>query len=55
MELLIKVGEYKKGSDKVADEAISKFDRINNVLKQGLRETSSFDETIHSMQQAVDE
>ena len=55
VELLIKVGEYKKGSDKVADEAISKFDRINSVLKQGLHETSSFDETIRSMQQAVDE
>ena len=55
VELLIKVGEYKKGSDKVADEAISKFDRINSVLKQGLHETSSFDETIHSMQQAVGE
>ena len=54
VELLIKVGEYRKGSDKVADEAIGRFDRICGVLKQGLRETSSFDETIHRMQQAVD-
>ena len=53
VELLIKVGEYKKGTDSVADEAILKVDRINALLRQDLHETSSFDETIQLMQQAV--
>ncbi len=53
VELLIKVGEYKEGSDSVADEAIRKVDGINAVLKQGLREPSSFDETIQRIHQAV--
>ena len=54
MELLIKVGEYKQGSDSLADEAIAKVDRINAVLKQDLRESSSLEETLQRMQRAVD-
>lgn len=54
VELLIKVGEYKQGSDSLADEAIAKVDRINAVLKQDLRESSSLEETLQRMQRAVD-
>jgi type III secretion protein N (ATPase) len=49
VELLVRIGEYKKGSDAAADEAISKIDSINNFLKQGLREQSSFDQTLQAM------
>ena len=55
VELLIKVGEYSKGSDKLADEAIGKVGRINGVLKQDIHETSSFDETIQRLKQAVED
>ncbi len=51
VELLVRIGEYKKGSDPAADEAISKIESINNFLKQGLREQSSFDQTLQAMLQ----
>ena len=54
VELLLKIGEYKRGSDPRADEAIEKVDAVNGILKQGLFETSSFDETLQRMQQVVD-
>ena len=54
VELLLKIGEYKRGSDPRADEAIQKVDAVNGILKQGLFETSSFDETLQRMQQVVD-
>ena len=54
VELLIKVGEYKKGSDSATDEAIRKVDQIKTFLKQGLYETSPFNDTIHWMRQMVD-
>ena len=34
IELLVKVGEYKPGSDPVADEALRKIDAIKDFLKQ---------------------
>jgi type III secretion protein N (ATPase) len=46
VELLVKIGEYKAGSDKVADEAIAKIDEIRNFLKQGTRERVELEETI---------
>lgn len=55
VELLIKVGEYKAGSDACADEAIGKVDRINAILKQDLREASSFDNTMQRMRSVVEE
>lgn len=49
VELLVRIGEYKKGSDAASDEAIAKVDAINAFLKQGLREQSTFDETLQAM------
>ena len=46
VELLVKIGEYKAGSDKLADEAIAKIDHIRNFLKQGTKERMAFEETI---------
>ena len=54
IELLIRIGEYKRGSDPVADEATQKIDAINATLIQGLNETSTFDETVQRMRQVVD-
>ena len=53
VELLVRIGEYKPGSDAVTDEAIRKIEAINAFLKQGLREKSSFNETLQAMQQLV--
>ena len=54
IELLIKIGEYKQGSDPTADEAKRKIDTINETLRQGLRETSFLDETVERIRQVVD-
>lgn len=44
-ELLIKIGEYKRGSDKAADYAIDHYDRVLAFLKQGIEEKSTWEET----------
>jgi type III secretion protein N (ATPase) len=48
-ELLIRIGEYKKGSDKAADFAIDHIDRLNRFLKQEVDEKSSFKETVQQL------
>ncbi|WP_461833084.1 type III secretion system ATPase SctN [Desulfothermus sp.] len=53
VELLVKLGEYSKGSDKEADEALSKIDAMNSFLKQGLEEISPFEETINKLKEVV--
>ncbi len=53
VELLVRIGEYKAGSDALADEAIRKVEAINTFLKQGLREKSSFADTLQALQQLV--
>jgi type III secretion protein N (ATPase) len=49
MELLIKIGEYKRGSDKLADEAIDKIDDIRAFLRQSVDERSEFDDTLQEL------
>jgi type III secretion protein N (ATPase) len=49
VELLVKIGEYKRGSDAVADEAIDKIESIRAFLKQGTRERSDLSATIRSL------
>ncbi len=53
VELLVQIGEYKRGADKEADEAIDRIDRVNAFLKQGLGEKSTFVETLSGMIRAV--
>lgn len=43
LEFLIRIGEYQKGSDSLADEAILKNNIILKFLQQGIHEKSSFD------------
>ncbi len=45
-ELLIKIGEYKRGSDKMADFAIDYVEKVNKFLKQGVEEKCSAQETL---------
>ena len=45
-ELLIKIGEYKRGSDKMADFAIDHIDKVFKFLKQGIEEKCSYQETL---------
>jgi ATP synthase in type III secretion protein N len=56
VELLVRVGEYQRGSDTIADEAISKIDRINNFLRQvGARSgaKTAIEETRYQMREIV--
>lgn len=45
-ELLIKIGEYKRGSDKMGDFAIDNIDKVNKFLKQAVDEKCSFQESL---------
>lgn len=45
-ELLIKIGEYKRGADKAGDFAIDHIDKVNEFLKQGIDEKCSWEETL---------
>ena len=49
VELLLRIGEYKKGNDAETDEAIDKMPQLNEFLRQGLTEKTSFQETIERM------
>ncbi len=48
-ELLIRIGEYKPGSDKGADFAIKYIDKVNRFLRQQVDEKSSFEETVQQL------
>ncbi len=48
-ELLIRIGEYKKGNDPATDEAIDKNPAINNFLKQKMGEKSSFEDALEGI------
>jgi type III secretion protein N (ATPase) len=48
-ELLIRIGEYKKGSDPATDEAIEKNKAINDFLKQKLSEKSSYQDALEGL------
>jgi ATP synthase in type III secretion protein N len=48
-ELLIRIGEYKPGSDKNADFAIRYIDKVNQFLKQKVEEKPSFEQTLNQL------
>jgi len=51
VDLLIKVGEYKKGSDPDTDMAVMKHKLINSFLKQDRNEFNSFQETLSKLEE----
>jgi type III secretion protein N (ATPase) len=53
VELLLKIGEYKRGSDPETDEAIAKNAAVNAYLRQALDERPTYDESISRLKQAV--
>ena len=53
VELLLKIGEYRKGADRDTDEAIEKSDAVNSFLKQGLTERPTYGETLAMLGKAV--
>jgi type III secretion protein N (ATPase) len=53
VELLVKLGEYKRGTDKVADKAIDRIASIRAFLCQRPDERSDFDETIEQLEGLV--
>jgi type III secretion protein N (ATPase) len=48
-ELLIRIGEYKSGSDKQADFAIKYVEAVNRFLKQRVDEVCTFEETLDQL------
>ncbi|HLO79139.1 MAG TPA: type III secretion system ATPase SctN [Magnetospirillum sp.] len=53
VELLVKIGEYKRGADPTTDEALDKIDAINAFLRQRTDERSGFDDTLAAMEALV--
>jgi ATP synthase in type III secretion protein N len=53
VELLVRVGEYRRGADPLADEALSKIDRINELLRQSSAARVSLEETQRQMREIV--
>ena len=49
VEMLVQIGEYKKGADAEADQAIDRINGLNAFLRQGLDERSGFQETVESL------
>ncbi len=49
VELLVKIGEYKRGGDANTDEAIDKIEEIRGFLKQRTDERSDFDDTLERL------
>lgn len=49
VELLVKIGEYKSGSDAVTDEAIAKIETIRSFLKQRTKDLSSLEEAVTNL------
>ncbi len=48
-ELLIRIGEYKAGSDKNADFALKHIDKVHRFLKQQVDEKPSFEDTLKQL------
>lgn len=49
VELLLKIGEYQQGQDKVADVAIAKRDALRNWLRQGTHEVTPQQECLEQL------
>lgn len=53
LEILVQIGEYEKGADKEADDALARIDNVNRFLRQGLDDHSTFDQTLDALRQVV--
>lgn len=53
VELLVKIGEYKRGADPKADQAIDRIEKLRTFLRQRTDERISFEETLSQMKAAI--
>ena len=53
VELLVKIGEYKRGGDETTDEAIDKQEEIRSFLRQRTDEKSTLEETLDRLRAIV--
>jgi type III secretion protein N (ATPase) len=53
VELLVQLGEYKTGTDPLADKAIERIGAIKTFLRQDTREQMSFAETLEKLKAVV--
>ncbi len=53
IELLVQIGEYKSGSDPLADAALAAADRIRSFLRQDMDDVTSFDAMRAQLAEAV--
>lgn len=53
VELLLRIGEYRKGADPETDEAIDKHAAVTAFLRQGLAEAPAYEETLRKLKEAV--
>lgn len=53
VELLLKIGEYRKGADRETDEAIDKNEAVNAFLRQNLVARPTYAETLSMLGKAV--
>jgi ATP synthase in type III secretion protein N len=53
VELLLRVGEYRAGSDAQADEAVARRDVLERFLCQRMDESSAFKDTLDQLETAV--
>lgn len=54
IELLLRIGEYQKGNDAVADEAVDKIDRLRAFLRQPSSAHEPIGSTLAMMREIVD-
>ena len=54
IDLLIKVGEYKQGADKLADEAIAKHDSLTEFLRQRHGEADTMENVLERLRAIID-
>jgi type III secretion protein N (ATPase) len=53
IELLVKIGEYKRGADPKADQAIDRIEKLRTFLRQRTDERISFEETLSQMSASI--
>jgi type III secretion protein N (ATPase) len=53
LEILVQMGEYQAGSDALSDAAIACTPRLNQTLRQGVDESSSFADSLAALQNAM--
>ena len=53
LELLLQIGEYKRGADGEADEAIRYNGPIRKLLEQSSQQLSSFEDSVRSLRELL--